>query len=264
MFCFVCFVLFCCFVGWLGVGCNNTNIQPCCYAVFYWHFDSAVCAVVATFFPLLGNMDAPDAGGSKSLIQLRFNAIMTDDEIYGMFNDTRAHAKQLVEGGDTEVLIIPTVHGYDYDDRELWMIPDAKALCKQAIRLGLYGLLMVPAEYGAQTLGDKLDDEDLRNAWICFAAIAHGDNGQIAPDKFLKVMAVSVSMYNQWQDSITAVPSASAARQDAREDKATKLQAEVNTINKRAADFEALYTRLLMTEFPDGLEGEGSPLDAKA
>ena len=137
-----------------------------------------------------------------SIIAMDVAKDATDAQIRELFVRNIQLVKDICRPSAQNVEVVEihlTISGYESDSRELYEIDEARVMCKKLIGMGLYGLLMLPGQYGKKTIMENFTAMGIMQAYfplvVGYAANGVADNADMP--QHLERVRISCDIFNR-------------------------------------------------------------------
>ena len=136
---------------------------------------------------------------SAASFMVDFNSNMTNEDIINVF---KYQIKMGQKSPFGTVIYQATMSKFDNDQREIYQIPEGKALFKRVVDMGWFGLTAFPASIGKKTVTDADVSADVKKLFMDMfvgpATVAYcDDNGMLSKEHLIDIMKKSMVAFNE-------------------------------------------------------------------
>jgi len=130
---------------------------------------------------------------------VNFNSDMTDNDIINVF---KGQIKMCQKSPFGTVIYQASTSEWDNDPREIYQIPEGKALFKRIVDMGWFGLTAFPASIGKKTVTDADVSADVKKLFMDMfvgpATVAYcDDNGMLSKEHLIDITKKSMVAFNE-------------------------------------------------------------------
>ena len=136
---------------------------------------------------------------SAASFMVDFNSSMTNEDIINVF---KYQIKMGQKSPFGTVIYTAITSEFDDDQREIYQIPEGKALFKRIVDMGWFGLTAFPASIGKKTAVDADVSADVKKQFMDMfvgpATVAYcDDNGMLSKEDLREIMKKSMAAFNE-------------------------------------------------------------------